>query len=72
MISEGAPITYDTKLTLCRSLIYGKQDWLEKVELRKISRPEHEVDRIRMELLVLTAMADDYARAVEVEKARAG
>lgn len=53
-------IDTDEKLRVLHSLAYGHVDWLDKVSRRKISRPQHEVDRMRQELAVIKAIAGDY------------
>ena len=71
MIGDGQPITYEVKLATVRQLIAGKQDWLERFANGKAKRPDHEIDQKRSELTVLRTIAEDYARAVEIEHARA-
>jgi hypothetical protein len=49
-------------------LIYGKHDWLSKFSEGKNKRPDHDVERVRYELKVLTQAAHDYRRAAQRDK----
>lgn len=70
-MSEAPPINYETKLSIVRAVIAGRQDWLERFSSGKAKRPDHEIEQKRSELTVLRTIAEDYARAVEIQKARA-
>ena len=61
-MSTTQTLTREEAHTVLSSMIYGKEEWLEKVA-RGMRRPDHEIDRIKREKFVLEHVRDGIAIA---------
>lgn len=67
--SANSDLSFQEKHDFIVGEIYAKQQWLAKFGSGKVAWPEHIIDQKQKALRMFEAIADDYKRAAERQRA---